>query len=183
MAGEINLAYTPGATLYAVAKTSTGQFLYGATPEAFAAAHWGSYAIVLAELAPGSGQYAGSFPAAAPGTYTVDVYLQAGAQPAPSDVPPLASGAIQWGGTGEVTPTVTVEAGGLDAVLDAPNAIGKGSLRQALRAMAAVLAGAQLTEADQGGGSTGTAISDFLDPATVRITSVETDTSRVVTVN
>lgn len=102
MSHEIGLAWTPGATLYAIVRTATGRYALGTTPEAFDAAHWASYAIALAELATGSGQYAGDFPALPAGIYAVDVYAQAGSSPAPSDGPPLATGQMQWGGTAEV---------------------------------------------------------------------------------
>lgn len=169
---KISLAYTTGATLYAVIRTSGGQYLAGATAEPFALAHWGSYALPLAELATGSGQFAADFPAAPAETYAVDVYAQAGASPTTADGLPVASGQVVWDGTAEVVPFS----------LDAPDAIGKGTLRQALRAIAAVLAGASFTEADNGDGSVTTSISDFLDAATPRISAVETPSSRNVTV-
>jgi hypothetical protein len=107
MADEISLAYTPGAALYAVARTARAEYLDGTTAGAFAADRWTAYAIALAELAAGSGQFAGTFPAAAPGLYGVDVYLRAGATPAPSDGPPVASGSLQWDGAAEVVSAPT----------------------------------------------------------------------------
>jgi polygalacturonase len=71
---------------------------------------------------------------------------------------------------------------GLDQALDAPNAIGGGSLREAVRALAAAMAGDIVETLNADGSLATTTIKDFKDPAEVRITAASTSTSRVIEV-
>jgi hypothetical protein len=99
------------------------------------------------------------------------------------------SGTLLWD-TGEATPRYAAEevnpeelgANALDPALDLADAIGGGTLREALRAMAAALAGNLAEEENVDGTAATTTIRDFLDSDTVRITAVSTPTSRTVTV-
>lgn len=76
----------------------------------------------------------------------------------------------------------TIAADGLDAVLDAPGTIGGGSIREALRAVAAVLCGDTTATPNADNTSQDTVFRDFL-AATERVTSLATRTSRTVTVD
>lgn len=76
---------------------------------------------------------------------------------------------------------VTITDDGLDAALDAPNSIGGGTLREALRAMAAAMAG-DVVYTSQSADQATTTIKDFMDSGTTRVTAVQTRTTRVVEV-
>jgi hypothetical protein len=105
MANEIHVDYTSGNTLYAVIRNSSGEVWYpgGQVFEA-----WGTggraaddYDISLTDKSGNryAGGLDGNFPA---GRYSVQVFLQAGANPSDSDNL-VGGGEIVWSGTGEVT--------------------------------------------------------------------------------
>jgi hypothetical protein len=108
MANEVYHNYTTGETLYfCVFKTTGNVFLSnGESDEA-----WGtgardadSYDMAMTE-AGSSGYYTGDFDASiAVGVYRVCVYLQAGANPADSDLA-LAEGVMYWDGSAEINMT------------------------------------------------------------------------------
>jgi hypothetical protein len=89
MANEIQLIHDDGAeTVYAIIRDMTGNWYHGTNPEAFDDANWGDYDIALAQVhacASGSVAVQGTFPAVAAGFYWLDVYVQAGANPAQTD--------------------------------------------------------------------------------------------------
>jgi len=89
MANEIQLIHDDGAeTVYAIVRDTAGNWYHGTNPEAFDDANWGDYDIALAEVhAAASGNVAvqATFPAVAAGFYWLDVYVQAGANPAQTD--------------------------------------------------------------------------------------------------
>ena len=106
MANEIYANYSSGNTLYAVIRNRAGDVWYilGQVFEA-----WGTsgrdaddYDIALTDK--DGARYVGDFPAAitSAGRYGVQVFLQAGANPADSDEL-LASREIVWSGKAEVT--------------------------------------------------------------------------------
>jgi len=105
MANEIHVNYASGNTLYTVVRNAAGNVWYVAG-QAFEA--WGTdgrtaddYDISLTDK---SGcRYVGSFDTSIPvGRYSVQVFLQAGANPADGDT--FISGEeIVWSGTGTVT--------------------------------------------------------------------------------
>jgi len=90
MANEIQLIHDDGAeTVYAIVRDMLGNWYHGTNPEAFDDANWGDYDIALAEVhAAASGNVAvqATFPAVAAGFYWIDVYVQAGANPAQTDL-------------------------------------------------------------------------------------------------
>ena len=105
MANEIHVDYTSGNTLYAVVRNGTGAVWYevGQTFEA-----WGTggrtaddYDISLGDKS--GSRYVGDFDAdISAGRYSVQVFLQAGANPADGDSL-VAGHEIVWSGTGRVT--------------------------------------------------------------------------------
>ncbi len=105
MANEIHIDYESGNTLYAVIRNSAGQVWY-VVGQVFEV--WGTgarnaddYDIALVDK-DGS-RYVGDFDAnVSAGRYTVQVFVQAGANPADSD-DLTGSGAIIWTGSGELT--------------------------------------------------------------------------------
>ncbi|HUV64200.1 MAG TPA: hypothetical protein VMW24_09890 [Sedimentisphaerales bacterium] len=105
MANEIHADYASGNTLYAVIRNATGAVWYpaGQTFEA-----WGTASRTAndyhVDLADKSGsRYAGDFDAGIPaGRYSVQAFLQAGANPADGDSL-VAGHEIVWSGTGKVT--------------------------------------------------------------------------------
>ena len=105
MANEIQVDYASDNTLYAVVRNSAGE-VWNVAEQAFES--WGAgghamndYDISLTDK-DGS-RYVGNFDANIPaGRYSVQVFLQAGANPADSDS--LVGGSkIVWSGVGEVT--------------------------------------------------------------------------------
>jgi hypothetical protein len=105
MANEIHVDYSSGNTLYAVVRDVEGNVWY-VSEQAFEA--WGTdghdaddYDIALSDK--GGDRYVGNFDSNVPaGRYSIQVLLQAGANPADSD-DLLAGGQIIWTGCGELT--------------------------------------------------------------------------------
>jgi hypothetical protein len=105
MANEIHANYASGHTLYAVVRNHAGDVwhIVGQNFEV-----WGTddhtaddYDIGLADK--GGSKYVGDFDGNIPaGRYSVQVFLQAGANPADGDTL-VASAEILWSGTGKVT--------------------------------------------------------------------------------
>jgi len=105
MANEIHVDYTSGNTLYAVVRNSVGEVWY-AGGQVFEA--WGTgnraaddYDISLTDKS--GNRYVGSFDSNIPaGRYSIQIFSQAGANPADSDNL-VGGGEIVWSGVGEVT--------------------------------------------------------------------------------
>jgi hypothetical protein len=105
MANEIHVDYTSGNTLYAAIRNGAAEVWYpaGQTFEA-----WGTgghmaddYHVSLTDMS--GSRYVGDFDADIPaGRYSVQVFLQAGANPADGDSV-VAGYEIVWSGTGRVT--------------------------------------------------------------------------------
>ena len=105
MANEIRATYDSGQTLYALIFNAAGQvWLVGPSNwTAYIAANVGDYDIPLSEIATNSGQYRGTFPAAAAGVYSVVLFLQAGGSPASTDERIGDTGVMHWDGSAEIT--------------------------------------------------------------------------------
>lgn len=105
MANEIHVNYVSGNTLYAVIRNGTGDVWY-VVGQSFEA--WGTgghtaedYDISLTDKS--GSRYVGNFSSNIPmGRYSIQVFLQAGANPADGDTL-VASDEILWSGTGKVT--------------------------------------------------------------------------------
>ncbi len=105
MANEIHVDYSSGNTLYAVVRDVEGNVWY-VSGQAFEA--WGSdghdaddYDIALS--GKDGDRYVGNFDSNVPaGRYSIQVFLQAGANPADTD-DLLTGGQIIWTGSGELT--------------------------------------------------------------------------------
>jgi hypothetical protein len=105
MANEIHLDYASGNTVYAVVRNAAGQVWY---PAGAAFENWGNsghnadnYDIAL--TGKSGSRYVGNFPGNIPaGRYTVQMFLQAGANPADSDQL-IGSDLIIWTGNGKLT--------------------------------------------------------------------------------
>ena len=105
MAKEIHVNYASGHTLYAVIRNGAGDVWYIAGQNFEV---WGTdgraaddYDISLADK--GGSRYVGDFDGNSPaGRHSVQIFLQAGANPADGDTL-VASDEILWSGTGKVT--------------------------------------------------------------------------------
>ena len=105
MSNEIEYAYATGKSLYALIMNASGQ-VWNTSTAAFVSpstGSWTSYPVAVNEQSS-TGLFTGSFPTGitSPGTYTVMVYAQAGGSAASTDTP-IATGAIDWSGTAEMT--------------------------------------------------------------------------------
>lgn len=103
MANEIVFSYDTGSTIYARVFNSTGQ-VWKTTTNAFEDWSDGNvqrYDIALTDKS--TGQYIGDFPSCAAGRYKVNIYKQAGANPAITDTV-IGTGEILWSATGEIQP-------------------------------------------------------------------------------
>lgn len=130
MAGEIQVAHVSGKNIYALVRNANGSVWNGTTFVTYATANLSSYALSLTEQGTASGYYAGTFPGAAAGVYSLAAYERAGGSPAEGDVL-IATGNLEWDGSAVVplssrlAPTVAgrtldVSAGG-EAGLDWAN--------------------------------------------------------------
>jgi hypothetical protein len=105
MANEIHADYASGNTLYAVIRNSAGDVWYP-TGQVFES--WGTdsreaddYDISLTDKS--GNRYVGNFDSNIPaGRYSIQIFLQAGANPADGDNL-IVSNKIVWSGTGEIT--------------------------------------------------------------------------------
>ncbi len=105
MANEIHLDYASGSTVYASIRNTAGQVWY---PAGSVFENWGTgghnaenYDIALTDKS--GSRYVGNFPANIPaGRYTVQMFLQAGANRADSDQL-IGSARILWTGNGALT--------------------------------------------------------------------------------
>lgn len=93
----IEVSYQSGSSLYAIIHRSDGLVWNNFTLafEAYNAANWGQYAVVLAEQA-GSGYYSAAYPVGIQGTLTTEVvYEVRSGSPALSDAPGISMGQSQ----------------------------------------------------------------------------------------
>jgi hypothetical protein len=105
MSNEIHIDYSSGSTLYAVIRNGAGQVWY---PGGQVFETWGTggrtandYDISLTDK--GGSRYVGNFDGNIPaGRYSVQIFLQAGANPADSDNL-VGAEEIVWSGSGKVT--------------------------------------------------------------------------------
>jgi hypothetical protein len=105
MANEINVNYASGNTLYAVVRNAAGD-VWNVAGQVFEV--WGTggrtasdYDISMTDKS--GSRYVGSFDASIPaGRYSIQVFIQAGANPANGDTF-IAGEEILWSGTGMVT--------------------------------------------------------------------------------
>lgn len=101
MASELQLAHTPGQTVYAIIRNAAGQVWNGSTFVSQNNSNWGTYAVALTETPANGGFYVGNFPAVAGGAYSVVAYQQAGGSPAVTDSR-IGVGSVAWSGTAAV---------------------------------------------------------------------------------
>ena len=109
MANEIHIDYESGKTLYAVRRNAAGQV---GLSDGSSFENWGAgghdaddYDVALSENGSAGGHYVGDFDSASnisAGRYTVQVFLQAGDNPADGDEL-VGSGQLVWTGAGELT--------------------------------------------------------------------------------
>ena len=105
MANEIHADYASGNTLYAIVRNNAGDAWYS-TGQVFES--WGTdsrdaddYDISMTDKS--GSRYVGDFDSNIPaGRYSIQIFLQAGANPADGDNL-IASDEIIWSGTGEIT--------------------------------------------------------------------------------
>ncbi len=105
MSNEIHVDYSSGSTLYGVVRDGAGQ-VWHVAGQAFET--WGAgghaaadYDVALADT--GGSHYVGSFDEnVPPGSYSIQVFHQLGANPANTD-PLVSSRQILWTGSGELT--------------------------------------------------------------------------------
>jgi hypothetical protein len=105
MANEIHINYASGNTLYAVVRNAAGDVWYvaGMVFEAWGTSGRTAIDYNISLIDKSGSQHIGSFDTNIPaGRYSIQVFLQAGANPADSDTF-IAGEEIVWSGTGAVT--------------------------------------------------------------------------------
>ena len=105
MANEIHTNYASGNTLYTVIRNSAGDVWYvgGQTFEVWGTGDRAADDYDISLIDKSGSRYVGDFDSNIPaGRYSVQVFLQAGANPADGDTL-LGSNEILWSGTGKVT--------------------------------------------------------------------------------
>ena len=104
MSDEIQIRFDlAGATLYAIVRDAAGDVWNGAAFVAPDSGDYGDYDIPLAAAANDGYRYLGDMPAVAEGTYTVEVYEQAGGAPDGTVDRVVSNGEIGWNGASEIT--------------------------------------------------------------------------------
>ena len=101
MAGEIQVQHgATGKTLYAIVRNSTASVWQTTTSTfvAYATVNLANYDIAMTEQGTASRYYAGDFPAAAAGDYSVVIFDRGGAAPAESDKV-VGVGMVRWTGS------------------------------------------------------------------------------------
>ncbi len=109
MAGEIQLQYiTSGATVYALVRNSVGQVWQttSSTFVTYVTANLANYTIAMTEQGTASRYYAGTFPAAAAGIYSIAMFQRAGGSAAETDTVAGVQDYFQWDGAAVPLPTV-----------------------------------------------------------------------------
>jgi len=117
MANEVKISHLKGSTLYFRVFNATGQVWNTSGTPAFETWSDGNvtdYDIALVDKS--SGEYIGSYPSTASGTYYIIAYLRAGGSPAITDVAVSSISSIIWTGSAETT-----IAGKIDAITSANN--------------------------------------------------------------
>ena len=100
MANEIQVSFAHGQTLYVLVRNSVGQIWNGAAFENYLTAHYANYPISVVEQGTASHFYAGNFPAAAAGVYSLEGRQQLAGSPAETD-PTIGMEDFQWNGVAE----------------------------------------------------------------------------------
>lgn len=101
MAGEVQLSYQAGATVYCLIRNRLGQVWNTASAafEAYNSSSYADYDVAMVEQGTVSGFYVGTFPAAiSAGVYGIVAKRQAGGSPAETDVT-VGTGDLQWNGS------------------------------------------------------------------------------------
>lgn len=99
MAGEVQVSFQAGKTLYFLVRNNVGSIWNGSAFAAYATANLSTYAVSMTEQGTASAYYAGTFPAAiAAGIYAITAKQQLAGSQAESD-PTVATGDFQWNGT------------------------------------------------------------------------------------
>lgn len=117
MAGELQLPYLTGQTIYFLIRNSTGSIYNGSTFESYDTGNYATYDIAATEQGTASGYYTATFPVISAGIYNVVAKVQAGASPAETDFN-AGEGDVQWTGTAVVPLSggVVLAATGLDNI-------------------------------------------------------------------
>lgn len=101
MAGEIQVSYKTGQTVYALVRNATGKVwnTQSGAFETYVTANYANYVVSLTEQGSASSYYAGNFPPSiVAGVYNVVAKQQVGGSAAETD-PTVGSGDIQWNGS------------------------------------------------------------------------------------
>lgn len=100
MAGEVQISFATGRTVYVLIRNSNGQIWNGSNFVSYATVNYLLYTVALAEQGSASGYYFGNFPTAiVPGTYSITGKSQTGGSAAETD-PTIAVGNLEWNGSG-----------------------------------------------------------------------------------
>ena len=98
MAGELQIPWATGKTVYFLVRNSVGQIYNGSTFTAYSTANYSTYPVSGTEQGTASGYYVGDFPSVAAGIYSIEAKERSGASPAETDIN-VGGGDLLWDGT------------------------------------------------------------------------------------
>lgn len=98
MAGELQIDWMTGRTVYFLVRSATAQVWNGSALENYLTANYASYRIAGVEQGTASGFYTGTMPALAAGIYSITAREQGGALAAETDQT-VGVGTLSWTGT------------------------------------------------------------------------------------
>jgi hypothetical protein len=181
MAGEVQIPDEIGLSLYFIVMNLLGE-IWNTVSKLFenvTSSNWSKYAIPLNDSVPATGLYSGNFPLGLPlGDYPVVPYEMATGTPAVGDFPLSGSSEVMhWDGTAEIPiSSMSSPEAIIDALYDS-YVVNTTTYRGVMTGWAAVNLG-DLEEDEEHGSST---FKDVNDPGTTRVESINTSTSRSVT--
>lgn len=183
MAGEIQVIDDVGMNIYVVIFNLVGK-IWNTTLKVFevvSASNWSHYAIFLSDTIPSTGVYSGNFPTdiITPGDYPVVAYeAQTPATAAVGDSPTGAKEVMNWNGTTEI-PVSSMGPSDVVAELYGSHVVNTTTFQKIMQGLAAVNLGSLVEDIEHSTSE----FTDVNDPDTPRVTSMNTATTREVTLS
>lgn len=129
MAGELQVSYRTGKTVYVLIRSATGTIWNGTTFVTYATADYGNYSVSLTEQGTASAFYVGTFPAGitTPGSYNLVAKERLGSSPDEADAT-IGTETFEWTGTAVLSPANLASSGQVSQI--GPIRLARGSMIQ-----------------------------------------------------